>query len=83
MLLSSDLAAHQSIPKEYDLDIQNESTKNTYLFTEKDLPGFKSRANAKFDLASANMPSRLTRPAKVDKPYVKGQWEYFKRAIPS
>ncbi|KAK2629416.1 hypothetical protein QTJ16_000236 [Diplocarpon rosae] len=60
MLLTSNLAEHQTIPKEYDLDITAQSVSNTFVFTEKDLPGFKSRSRAKFDLASANMPARLT-----------------------
>lgn len=88
MLLSSDLAIHQTVPKEYSLDITAESVRNTFVFTEQDLPGYKSRTREKFDLASANMPSRLTRPSKVDKP--KQAWdpnkkftEYFRKAIPS
>ena len=89
MLLTKDLAEHQTVPKEYDLDITDESVKNTFVFTEKDLPGFKSRSRAKFDLASANMPSRLTRP-KNDKPFSKQPYDpnkrfqpYFRKAIPS
>ncbi|CZT00396.1 related to transcription initiation factor TFIIF subunit [Rhynchosporium agropyri] len=88
MLLTPALAEHQNIPKEYDLDITDETVKNTYVFTEKDLPGFKSRSRAKFDLASANMPSRLTRP-KNDKPFSKQPYDpnkrfqpYFRKAIP-
>lgn len=87
MLLTSDLAQHQTIPKEYSLDITGENVKNTYVFTEQDLPGFKSKSKQKFDPVSANMPARLSRP-KVEKP--KGPWDpnkrfqpYFKKAIPS
>lgn len=87
MLLSSNVAEHQTIPKEYDLDITDESVKNTFVFTEKDLPGFKSRSRAKFDLASANMPSRLTRvknekPKQAYDPNKKFQ-PYVRKAIPS
>ncbi|KAK6584785.1 hypothetical protein PZA11_003009 [Diplocarpon coronariae] len=46
MLLTSNLAEHQTIPKEYDLDITAQSVSNTFVFTEKDLPGFKSRSRA-------------------------------------
>ncbi|TAQ91543.1 hypothetical protein B7494_g170 [Chlorociboria aeruginascens] len=87
MLLSSDIPQHQTIPKEYSLDITTERTKNTFLFTEQDLPGFKSKSKAKFDAASANMPARLTRiqkdrpgPMKFD-PNKKFQ-PYFRKAIP-
>lgn len=89
MLLNSDIAEHQTIPKEYDLDITEQATQNTFVFTEKDLPGFKSRSRAKFDLASANMPARLTRP-KNDKPISKQPYDpnkrfqpYYRKAIPS
>lgn len=85
MLLRSDLPFHKQVPKEYDLNLsEGGPSKNTYIFSEQDLPGFKSKTRAKFDLASANMPARLTRPqpdrsdkARFDKdkqrftPYVK------------
>lgn len=88
MLLSSDLGIHQMIPKEYHLDITSEDVKNTFVFTEQDLPGYKSRSQIKFNPASANMPSRLTRPAKVEKakqPFDPDRKfkEFYKKAIPS
>lgn len=65
------------------------AVKNTYVFTEKDLPGFKSKSKAKFDAASANMPSRLTR-LKDNKAGAKQPFDpnkrfqpYFRKAIPS
>lgn len=88
MLLSNNIAEHQSIPKEYTLDVVSEAVRNTFVFSEKDLPGFKSKANQKFDLASANMPSRLTR--NKDKPISTKPFDpskrfqpYFRKAIPS
>ncbi|CZR54172.1 related to transcription initiation factor TFIIF subunit [Phialocephala subalpina] len=88
MLLNSDIAAHQPIPKEYMLDITEEKVKNTFAFTEKDLPGFKSKSRQTFDLATANMPARLTRP-KNEKPLAKEPYDpnkrfqpYFRKAIP-
>jgi transcription initiation factor TFIIF subunit beta len=89
MLLRSDLAQHQNVPKEYDLDITAEKVDNTFIFTEKDLPGFKSKSQIPFDPEMANMPARLTRPKfpkgspdktpwKVNKTYQ----PYFRRAIP-
>jgi transcription initiation factor TFIIF subunit beta len=87
MLLSSEVGVHQTIPKEYMLDVTAESVNNTFVFTEQDLPGFKSKSRQKFDLSSANMPARLTRP-KIEK--TKQPWDpnkkftpYFKKAIPS
>ncbi|PMD56549.1 uncharacterized protein K444DRAFT_694164 [Hyaloscypha bicolor E] len=88
MLLSSNLAEHQTVPKEYTLDVTDEAVKNTFVFTEQDLPGFKSKSKQKFDPASANMPARLTRP-KNDKPISKQPHDpnkrfqpYFRKAIP-
>ena len=67
MLLRSDFAAHQGIPKEYTLEIPSDETvKNTFVFTEQDLPGFKSKSRQKFEATTANMPARLTR-VKTDK----------------
>jgi transcription initiation factor TFIIF subunit beta len=86
MLLSSNLAVHQNVPKEYELNITDESVSNTYVFTEQDLPGFKSRAKVDFDSASANMPMRLNRPrfqTTGDKDKNKRTGPYFKKAIPS
>ncbi|KFX89174.1 hypothetical protein O988_08728 [Pseudogymnoascus sp. VKM F-3808] len=88
MLLRPDLAQHQAIPKEFSLDITAETVNNTFVFTEQDLPGFKSKSRKGFDPATANLPARLTRP-KFDKPTDKQPWDpkkrfqpYFKRAIP-
>jgi transcription initiation factor TFIIF subunit beta len=88
MLLSTEMAVHQPVPKEYELDLTAEDVKNTFVFTEQDLPGFKSKSQTKFDPASANMPARLTRPAKVEKqklPYDPDRkyTPFYKKAIPS
>jgi hypothetical protein len=87
MLLSSELGVHQTIPKEYALDVTAESVNNTFVFTEQDLPGFKSKSRQKFDLSNANMPARLTRPnsEKTKQPWDPNKrfTPYFKKAIPS
>jgi transcription initiation factor TFIIF subunit beta len=89
MLLSSHLGEHQTVPKEYELNVTAETVNNTYVFTEQDLPGFKSKSKQKFDPASANMPARLTRP-RNDKPLSKQPYDpnkrfqpYYRKAIPS
>lgn len=88
MLLRPDLPFHRQVPKEYDLNISSGAVKNTYIFSEQDLPGFKSKTKQKFDLASANMPARLTRPqadrserGKFDKE--KGRFVPYIKKIPS
>ncbi|EHK99267.1 putative Transcription initiation factor IIF subunit beta [Glarea lozoyensis 74030] len=91
MLLSSDIAQHQMVPKEYDLDITDERVRNTFVFTEKDLPGFKSKSKEKFDPASANMPASLKQrlnsqkaPQQPRAPYDpnRPRQPYYKKAIP-
>ncbi|KAM0180114.1 hypothetical protein ACHAPF_002647 [Botrytis cinerea] len=88
MLLNSNLAQHQTVPKEYNLDITNSNVKNTFVFSEQDLPGFKSKSRQKFALETANMPARLTR-GKIEKPANKQPWDpnkkfqpQFRKAIP-
>jgi transcription initiation factor TFIIF subunit beta len=87
MLLSSDLGEHQTIPKEYLLDVTSESVNNTFVFTEQDLPGFKSKSRQKFDPSNANMPARLTRPSyeKSKQPWDPNKrfTPYYRKAIPS
>ncbi|KAF4627931.1 hypothetical protein G7Y89_g10222 [Cudoniella acicularis] len=80
------IAQHQTVPKEYDLDVTEENVKNTYVFTEQDLPGYKSKAKEKFNPATANIPTRLSRAKaeKSKKPYDPNQRfvPYVKKAIP-
>lgn len=93
------MAAHQGIAKEYNLDVEDNEpkgprdpsdtrqTKNTFVFTEQDLPGFKSKARQKFEAATANMPARLKRP-KTEKnraPYDPNKkfTPFVRKAVPS
>ncbi|CAG8984215.1 hypothetical protein HYALB_00004198 [Hymenoscyphus albidus] len=88
MLLSSEIVEHQMVPKEYLLDVTEEHVKNTFVFTEQDLPGFKSKSKQKFDLASANMPGRLSmakkNSEKAKTPYDPNKrfQPYYRKAIP-
>ncbi|POS84331.1 hypothetical protein EPUL_002413 [Erysiphe pulchra] len=88
MLLRRDISQHQNVPKEFNLEVTEENVKNTFVFTEQDLPGFKSRSQTKFDPKSANMPARLIR-AKNEKLNIKGDPDqsrrfqpYFRKAVP-
>jgi transcription initiation factor TFIIF subunit beta len=89
MLLRSDLAAHQGIAKEYDFESMEEGkvAKNTFVFTEQDLPGYKSKSRQKFEASTANMPARLQR-AKAERnkaPYdpSKKFTPFVKKPVPS
>ncbi|RKF77512.1 Transcription initiation factor IIF subunit beta [Golovinomyces cichoracearum] len=88
MLLRKDIAQHQNVPKEYNLEVTEKQVKNTFIFTEQDLPGFKSRTQTKFDPKSANMPARLVQ-SKSEKFTPKGVFDpnkrfqpYFRKAVP-
>ncbi|MCJ1464069.1 hypothetical protein MMC07_002681 [Pseudocyphellaria aurata] len=43
LLLSSDAAQNRNVPKEYNMHVANRDSSNTFIFTEKDLPGYASR----------------------------------------
>lgn len=87
MLLASELPQHQAIPKEYELDITSQAVDNTYVFTEQNLPGFKSKTQGKFESSTANMPARLNRERnQKERPAFdknKRFQPYFRRAVPS
>ncbi|KAI1269261.1 transcription initiation factor IIF, beta subunit-domain-containing protein [Xylariaceae sp. FL1019] len=59
LLLDHTKAKHQAIPKEYRLESKDPShaLANTYLFTEQDLPGFKSESRG----ANNDVPPHLRR----------------------
>lgn len=65
LLLKTNVAAHQGLPREYDLVDTNHDVKNTFIFTETDLEAFKKKNKIRRDAANQNIPSYLLRK-KVD-----------------
>ncbi|KAK4117180.1 hypothetical protein N656DRAFT_773245 [Canariomyces notabilis] len=61
MLLRSDLAAHQGLPKEYNMDIVNYDVHNTFIFTEQDLPSFAAKNKEKANALAQGIPAHLLR----------------------
>ncbi|KAI1816494.1 hypothetical protein GGS20DRAFT_537845 [Poronia punctata] len=57
LLLDHTKPNHQTIPKEYTLEAKDNHLANTFLFTEQDLPGFKSRSQG----ANSDLPPHLRR----------------------
>ncbi|KAI0405031.1 transcription initiation factor IIF, beta subunit-domain-containing protein [Xylaria palmicola] len=57
LLLDHTKANHQTIPKEYTLETKETDLANSFLFTEQNLPGFKSRSHG----ANSNLPPHLRR----------------------
>ncbi|KAK6842650.1 Transcription initiation factor IIF subunit beta [Apiospora arundinis] len=55
MLLDLQNPVHQTIPKEYNFEERDSNLLNTFMFTEQDLPGFKSKSQG----ANSNIPHHL------------------------
>lgn len=56
MLLDHKNRHHQLVPKEYNLEIKDMNLMNTFMFTEQDLPGYKSKAQGG---PNRNLPAHL------------------------
>lgn len=80
---------NKDIPKDYILKRQNVNADNTsyavqnsYIFTEKDLPGYKNRVDVLFGEARSMLYESMKREARK-KPHKK-KWEpYVRKTIPS
>ena len=48
-MLSQDIKGNRGLPKEYNLQVINPSAANTFVFTEKDLPGYSQRGQESFN----------------------------------
>ncbi|SPN96862.1 related to transcription initiation factor TFIIF subunit [Cephalotrichum gorgonifer] len=83
MLLNPQIAQHQGIPREYNLNTHGDFNEkgSHFLFSEEDLPGFKEKSR------NTGLPLSVlrARSEKVEKP----KWErgakyvpYFRKAIP-
>ena len=74
ILLSPDVAQNRDLPREYNMNIVEQDPMNTFVFSEKDLPGYRAYSA---DRAPPRFKDRK-RIEKARKP------EYtFRRAIPS
>ncbi|GAP86307.1 putative transcription initiation factor iif [Rosellinia necatrix] len=73
LLLDHTKPNHQTIPKEYALEAKDTDLTNSFLFTEKDLPGFKSRSHG----ANSDLPPHLRRrqEQRQQRPEEKAQQE--------
>ncbi|ORY66289.1 transcription initiation factor IIF, beta subunit-domain-containing protein [Pseudomassariella vexata] len=87
MLLDAGNSTHQTVPKEYNLEVRDMNLLNTFMFTEQDLPGYKSKAQG----ANSNIPAHL-RPKPPQRPQDnnvktepgrKARYQpYYRKAIP-
>lgn len=78
MLLTPEATKGKNVPKEYNMHITNQDSTNTFLFSEKDLPGFKSFAqNQHYSRTDAFMGKNRVGKKK------KGAGDSFRRTVPS
>ena len=95
VLLSPEVAINRDVPKEYIMQITNMAPGNTFIFTEKDLPGYggRTKASDKHVQGKGSLPFSQVAPrpdyydrsrpgqSRVGK---NKEWQpYFRRAIPS
>jgi hypothetical protein len=80
LVLNKDLKGFDLIPKEYDMQEarKEEGSKNEFVFSEKDLPGFRSSRNRYDKLREADALKKQDDGSKVDKPR-----RWWPRTIPS
>ena len=86
ILLNPGRAEHQNLPKEYNLEVQEHNLRNTFVFSEADLEGYKSKNKARQQAADAGIPSHLLRAKEKPAPTPggkRGRQEYFRKVIPS
>lgn len=91
MLLNSNCPEHQTLPREYDLEILDRNVKNHFIFSEEDLPGFKAKNKARADAAAAGIPQSILRQrqnqaaGRPERPFDRRNrfQPYFRKAIPS
>ncbi len=78
MLLTPEATKGKNIPKEYNMHLTNQDSTNTFLFSEKDLPGFKTFAqNQHFSRTDAFMGKNRFGKKK------KGGGDAVRRTVPS
>ena len=76
-MLNHDAPSNKGVPKEYNMQITNLDTLNTFVFNEKDLSGYTQYQPEK---APMHWLARKRQANKVEKR--KGQSQY-RRAVPS
>lgn len=92
MLLEANCPEHQTLPREYELEILDRDVHSHFIFSEEDLPAYKARNKARAEAASAGIPASLLRQnaraqdAPTHRPPYsrRHRWQpYFRKAIPS
>lgn len=78
LLLTPEATKGKNIPMEYNMHITNQDSLNTFLFSEKDLPGFKTFAqNQHYSRTDAFMGKNRVSKKK------RGFGDTVRRTVPS
>ncbi|KAI9681197.1 MAG: hypothetical protein M1817_002479 [Caeruleum heppii] len=90
MILSPSVKHNKGLPREYDVNVMNDTSNNTFIFSEKDLPGYRTKDGAKSRFTSHETKGKT--PYSLNGAVQQGRiqkWEkgkrsqpYYKRAIP-
>jgi transcription initiation factor TFIIF subunit beta len=86
MRLKPELEVHKNVPKEYDMDVTNQSVTNTFVFTEQDLPSYAAKNKERAAALAQGIPAHLLRKQQrqLEPPAERGKkGSYSRRPIPS
>ncbi|EWC46006.1 hypothetical protein DRE_04799 [Drechslerella stenobrocha 248] len=87
-LVLTDSKYNAGIPQKFDMVVTDRNVSNTFVFTEKDMPGFENKARGVSGDGNPIIPSRLLQPERPnDKKFGKGNpnkkfTPFFRKAIP-
>ncbi|KAK6336317.1 hypothetical protein TWF696_001879 [Orbilia brochopaga] len=87
-LVLTDSKYNAGIPQKFDMVVTDRNVRNTFVFTEKDMPGFENKARGVGADGQPIIPSRLLQPEKPqDRKFPKGNnnkkfTPFFRKAIP-
>ena len=74
LLLSPEVANIHQLPREYNMAVTDQDAINTFIFSEKDLPGYRKYSHDR-------APPRPKDRKRVEKPWSLGM--NFRKAVPS
>lgn len=88
LLLSTSSKYNKDVPKEYNMNITNSKSTNMYIFSEKDLPGYKDKIKGRQKRVNGTGGGDLKVPSNEaggkSNSRVNKRWQpYYRKAIPS
>lgn len=88
LLLSPSVKYNKDVPREYNMNITNPTSTNMYIFSEKDLPGYKDKVKGRQKRVNGTGGAELKVPPNEaggkSNSRANKRWQpYFRKAIPS